>query len=51
MPYVEGFVAPVPAVNKEAYRMEDPRMQADWTNMPFDGHRMIYGGFTPILDA
>lgn len=29
--------------------MEDPRMQ-DMT-MPFDGQRMIFGGFQPILDA
>jgi uncharacterized protein YbaA (DUF1428 family) len=28
--------------------MEDPRMQA--LKMPFDGKRMIYGGFEPILD-
>ncbi len=31
--------------------MADPRMQPDKDNMPFDGKRMIYGGFTPILDA
>jgi uncharacterized protein YbaA (DUF1428 family) len=31
--------------------MEDPRMQPDHANMPFEGQRMIYGGFTPILDA
>lgn len=115
MTYVDGFVASVPAANKEAYRkhaaeaavlfkefgatrivecwgddvppgkltdfskavqakedevvvfawieypsrevrdaahqkmMNDPRMQA-MGEMPFDGKRMIYGGFTPILD-
>ena len=115
MAYVDGFVASVPAANKEAYRkhaaeaavlfkefgatrivecwgddvprgkltdfskavqakedevvvfawieypsrevrdaahqkmMNDPRMQA-MGEMPFDGKRMIYGGFTPILD-
>ena len=31
--------------------MEDERMKPDHANMPFDGKRMIYGGFTPILDA
>ncbi|MBA3564349.1 MAG: DUF1428 domain-containing protein [Gammaproteobacteria bacterium] len=31
--------------------MADPRMQPDKDNMPFDGQRMIYGGFAPILDA
>jgi uncharacterized protein YbaA (DUF1428 family) len=30
--------------------MEDPRMQPDPASMPFDGQRMIYGGFKPILD-
>lgn len=28
--------------------MEDPRMKD--MKMPFDGQRMIYGGFQPILD-
>lgn len=28
---------------------KDPRMQAD--RMPFDGKRMIYGGFAPMLDV
>ena len=115
MTYVQGFVVPVPAANKEAYRklaadfapvmkefgatrhveawgddvpdgkitdykgavkatpdekivyswiewpsrqvrdeswkklMEDQRMKDQ--KMPFDGKRMIYGGFTPILDV
>jgi len=30
--------------------MQDERMHADDTRIPFDGQRMIYGGFTPILD-
>jgi uncharacterized protein YbaA (DUF1428 family) len=30
--------------------MEDERMKPDHANMPFDGKRMIYGGFSPILD-
>jgi len=29
--------------------MKDPRMQPD--RLPFDGKRMIFGGFAPILDA
>jgi len=28
----------------------DPRMKAMGENMPFDGRRMIFGGFVPILD-
>ena len=31
--------------------MEDERMKPDKDNMPFDGQRMIYGGFQPILDT
>ena len=28
----------------------DPRMQADSLPMPFDGKRMVWGGFAPLLD-
>ena len=31
--------------------MEDPDMQPDKDNMPFDGMRMFWGGFAPILDT
>ncbi len=31
--------------------MADARMQTPPANLPFDGRRMIYGGFTTILDA
>ena len=117
MKYVEGFVAAVPAANKEIYRqhaaeaaplfkefgasrvvecwgddvpdgkitdfrgavkaqddeivvfswieypskeirdaankkiMTDPRMKEMGEQMPFDGKRMIFGGFMPILDV
>lgn len=30
--------------------MSDPRMKAMGEEMPFDGKRMIFGGFVPILD-
>ncbi len=116
MSYIDGFVVPVPAGNKEAYRvlatkaaaifkefgatrivecwgddlpvakltgfklavkaegdetvvfswiewptkaarddgnakfMADPRMQ-EFKDMPFDGQRMFYGGFEPLLDT
>jgi uncharacterized protein YbaA (DUF1428 family) len=116
MGYVEGFVAAVPAANKEAYRrhaaeaaplfkefgatrmvecwgddvpegkltdfrravqakedevvvfswieypskevrdaaneriMSDPRMKAMGATMPFDGRRMIFGGFEAVLE-
>ncbi|WP_421863331.1 DUF1428 domain-containing protein [Parvibaculum sp.] len=30
--------------------MEDERMKYDPQNMPFDGQRMIYGTFSPIVD-
>ncbi|QUY50724.1 DUF1428 family protein [Serratia plymuthica] len=31
--------------------MNDPRMKALGDQMPFDGKRMIFGGFEPIIDA
>jgi uncharacterized protein YbaA (DUF1428 family) len=31
--------------------MADSRMQPDKANMPFDGRRMIYGGFATLLDG
>ncbi len=31
--------------------MSDPRMQPEMMAMPFDGQRMIYGGFEMIVDA
>lgn len=31
--------------------MSDPRMQEDVNPMPFDGKRVIFGGFTPIVEA
>lgn len=42
---------PSKAVRDEAQgRMRsDPRMQ-NLGDMPFDGRRMIFGGFTPVLD-
>lgn len=30
--------------------MEHPSIQA-WPDMPFDGQRMIFGGFQPIVEA
>jgi uncharacterized protein YbaA (DUF1428 family) len=35
-------------VNKKV--MEDPRMKTDPSTWPFDGKRMIYGGFSPLLE-
>lgn len=29
--------------------MEDPRFSPENTPMPFDGKRMIYGGFAPVV--
>ena len=28
----------------------DPRFDQEKNPMPFDGRRMIYGGFTPVVD-
>ena len=30
--------------------MADPRLKGDAANMPFDGKRMIFGGFSPIVE-
>jgi uncharacterized protein YbaA (DUF1428 family) len=30
--------------------MADPRMKDQMSNMPFDGKRMIFGGFKPFLE-
>ena len=45
---IDGFVMPVPKRNREA--MNDPRMQIEG-EYPFAGIRLIYGGFTLILDT
>lgn len=37
------------AANKKM--MADPRMKAMGATMPFDGKRMIFGGFMPLLDV
>jgi uncharacterized protein YbaA (DUF1428 family) len=36
------------AVNAKV--MADPRLKADMSEMPFDGRRMIYGGFKAFLE-
>ena len=33
-----------------AKMMDDPRMQPDVNPMPFDGKRLIYGGFAPVVE-
>ncbi len=35
-------------INKKV--LSDPRMDHDPASMPFDGKRMIYGGFTTLLE-
>jgi len=31
--------------------MADPRLQAEGNQMPFDGQRMIFGGFERIVNV
>jgi uncharacterized protein YbaA (DUF1428 family) len=31
--------------------MADPRGQPDVNPIPFDGRRMIFGGFVPLVDS
>ena len=33
-----------------AKMLADPRMQPEVNPMPFDGRRIVYGGFVPVLD-
>lgn len=44
---------PSKAVRDEGMKkvMEDPTMQPDKNPMPFDGKRLIYGGFQMILEV
>jgi uncharacterized protein YbaA (DUF1428 family) len=44
---------PSRAVRDEGMRkvMADPRLEPDANPMPFDGKRLIYGGFEMVLDA
>jgi uncharacterized protein YbaA (DUF1428 family) len=44
---------PSKAVRDEGMKkaMADPRLQAGMNPMPFDGPRMIFGGFEVIVDA
>jgi uncharacterized protein YbaA (DUF1428 family) len=60
MHYIDGFVAAVPDANRDAYvryaadlaaMAADPRTQPDLNPTPFDGKRLIYGGFQMVLDA
>jgi uncharacterized protein YbaA (DUF1428 family) len=30
--------------------MADPRLKNDWSTMPFDSKRMIFGGFQPFME-
>jgi uncharacterized protein YbaA (DUF1428 family) len=40
-------------VRDEAWKkvMADPRLKPDTNPMPFDGKRLIYGGFEVIVEA
>jgi uncharacterized protein YbaA (DUF1428 family) len=47
------IVWPSRQVRDEAMQkvMEDPRMEPDANPMPFDGKRLIYGGFHVLVEA
>ena len=49
--YVDGFVVPVPKKKVDANVMKDPRIAAMGKDMPFDGKRMIYGGFKKLVEG
>jgi uncharacterized protein YbaA (DUF1428 family) len=46
-------VWPTRAIRDEGMKkvMADPRLQPEAMTMPFDGKRMIYGGFQVIVDV
>lgn len=50
---VSWLLWPSRAVRDEAMPkiMNDPRLQPDVNPMPFDGKRLIYGGFEVVLDG
>jgi uncharacterized protein YbaA (DUF1428 family) len=47
------IIWPSRAVRDEGWKksMADPRMQPDRMKMPFDGQRMIYGGFEVVVQT
>jgi uncharacterized protein YbaA (DUF1428 family) len=47
------IVWPSRAARDDAWKkaMTDPRMQPESNPMPFDGKRLIYGGFEPIVNV
>jgi len=63
--YIDGFVIAVPTANKQRFiehagmakLMEmmndpsklDPPMDPEKNPMPFDGKRLIFGGFAPVV--
>lgn len=57
MSYIDGFLIPVTAANKDAYRIMATKSAAllkelkALSDLPFDGKRMVYGSFEPLLDV
>jgi uncharacterized protein YbaA (DUF1428 family) len=58
MTYIDGFVIPVPTANKQRdaamggmdeLMKTDDRFNPERNPMPFDGKRMIFGGFSPVV--
>jgi uncharacterized protein YbaA (DUF1428 family) len=50
----DWIIGPSRSVRDQAMKkviMADPRLKPDVTPMPFDGKRMIYGGFEMIVEA
>jgi uncharacterized protein YbaA (DUF1428 family) len=49
--YVDGLDVPVPQRNLDAYReMADPRLDMVDRRLPFDGMRMLCGGFNGLVE-
>lgn len=46
-----GRTARQPTLGAKRKVMSDPRFHPDRNPMPFDGRRMIFGGFEVLVDA
>jgi uncharacterized protein YbaA (DUF1428 family) len=54
MTYVDGFVTwPSRQARDEGMKkvMADPRVQPETNPLPFDGKRLIYGGFEVLMET
>ena len=51
MRVITGGIPHIPGNSVYEKMMSDPRMEEMGKSMPFDGKRMIFGGFEVIIDV